>query len=256
MPTIKEKLYFNYNGRSSREFGLIHINTGSGMFEETLIPRRNIRETKIRGNDKPIYYEVEHDPIEFSMEIAFEGEFTDELIEEVIDWLFTDYYCELYFEGKENRVFICMPVDDTNLIHNGLQQGYVTLTMRCNSPYIYSPIILTPLETVTTSKTITITNNGFKDIYPEISIKKIGDGNIEIKNITDNNKTFLIQNLVNGEDIYLNCEQEIIETDAIGVYHYSDIVGDFPKLIKRTTNTIQITGDCQIQFRFREKYRF
>ena len=50
---MKEKLFFNYDGRWSSEFGLLHINTDSGMFEETLTASRSIIETKVKGSDKP-----------------------------------------------------------------------------------------------------------------------------------------------------------------------------------------------------------
>jgi hypothetical protein len=47
MPTIKESLHFNYNGMSSRDFGLININTNSGMYEDMFVEERQ-KERKLQ----------------------------------------------------------------------------------------------------------------------------------------------------------------------------------------------------------------
>ena len=71
MPTIGESLHFNYDGKSSKDFGVIHISLDGGMFEETFVAPRAINETRIRGNDTPLFHSIEEEPLEFDLPIAF-----------------------------------------------------------------------------------------------------------------------------------------------------------------------------------------
>lgn len=254
MPTIKDKLYFNFGGISSRDFKILSIVLDKGMYEETLVSSREIKETEIKGS-KPMLNSIDNSPLEFEMTLAFEDKFTKEDIDKVIRWLFVDYYRPLYFEGREDRVFMCFPVDEAQIVHNGLNEGYLTLKMRCDSSNVYSPLITTPLETVSTSSTITLENDGHFEVYPEISFKKNGVGTITIENLDDGGSIFEVRDLTDQEDIYINCEKEIIQTDIIGVYRYDNIIGDFPRLV-HGSNRLKITGDCTIQFRYKNKYRF
>lgn len=255
MPTIKDRLYFTFNGVSSKTFGLIHVNTDSGMYDEALGADRSINETGVKGSRKPLHNGIDESPLSFDMTIAFEGKFTDAKVDSVIRWLFVDYYKPLYFEGKESKVFYCMPVGDPRIIHNGLMQGYITIQMRCDSSQIYSPLVTSTLETITGSRTITINSDSHYPVLPEISIKKSGAGTVSIQSIDDGNAIFEIKDLTNAEDIYLNCERETIQTDIVGVYRFDKITGEFPRLLYGA-NRFKITGDCTIQFRYKNLYRF
>lgn len=256
MPTIKEKVHFNFNGVSSRTHKVMHVVLDSGMYEETFVASREINETKVRGSSKPLLHGVEDNPLEFEMIIAVDGKYTDQQISDIIRWLWTDTYKPLYFEGKENKIYYCMPIDDSSIAHNGLSQGYFTVNMRCDSSYIYSPTTTTAMTTVTsTPQTITINNDGHFDIYPEISIKKNGAGTVTLEFLDDGGNIFEVRDLTNAEDIYVNCEKEQIQTDIIGVYRYDKVVGHYPKLVYGQ-NRIKITGACQIQFRYTIRYRF
>lgn len=255
MPTIKDKLHFNFGGVDSKELGLINIVTDNGMYDEEFVASRDLNETKIRGNSKPLLHSIEDSPLEFEMTIAFENSYTDESIDRIIRWMFVDYYRPLFFEGKENRVYQAIAIGSPKIIHNGLNQGYFTVTMRCDSSQVYSPITTSPLEVITTSKTITLTNDGHFDIHPEISFKKVGAGHVIIESLDDGGNIFEVRDLTDQEDIYIHCGKEIIETDLFGTYRYKNIVGDFPRLVYGA-NRIKVTGNCEIQFRYKKLYRF
>jgi phage-related protein len=255
MPTIKDKLYFCFDGIWSNSYGLLHVALDSSMFEETLVASREIVETKVKGNDKPLYHSMESSPLEFDMVVAFERDFTDSDIDNIIGWLFKDHYRPLFFEGREDRVYMAMPVGDARITHNGLKQGYFTITMRCDSSKIYSPTITTDLVTVVGTSTISVENYGHFEIYPEISIRKNGIGTVVIESLDDGGNIFEVRDLTNLEDIYLNCEKEIIVTDLIGVTRYDKLIGEFPRLTFGI-NRFKITGDCAIQFRYVQKYKF
>lgn len=258
MPTIKDKVYFNFDGISSREFGLLNVVLDNGMYEETLVASREIVETKMKGNSKSVLHSVETSPLEFELTIAFENGYTDEDIDAIIRWLFVDYYKPLYFEGREDRVYMAMPVDSASIVHNGINEGYFTVSMRCDSSNVYSPVVITPLETVTTSKTISVEVDSHYDVYPEISFKKIGAGTVTIESLDDYGSIFEVRDLTNYEDIYINCEKEIIMSDIPAMYRYDKLIGDFPRLVFKPNgiNRFKVTGACEIQFRYKNLYKF
>lgn len=259
MPTIKDSLYFNYDGVSCKTYNLMNVNLSNGMFEDTLHASRSINETQVRGSDTPLFNSVEEEPLQFDMVIAFTKEFTDTDIDNVIVWLFQDVYKPLYFEDKPNKIYYCMPIGDANIVHTGLKQGYFTLSMRCKSSKIYSPQKTSPLYDLSTNTgrySINVSNGGHVAIYPEISITKVGAGNITL---IKSGKIFEIRNLIDREEIYINCEKEIISSDAekIGVYRYDDVVGNYhDMMLNRGNNTIYVEGNCKIQLRYVFKYKF
>jgi predicted phage tail component-like protein len=258
MPTIKDSLYFTYDGVSCKTFNLINVNLSNGMFEEKLVADRAINELKVRGNEKPLFHGVEEEPLEFEMTIAFEKPFTNDDIDDIILWLFQDNYKPLFFEDKPDRVYYCMPIGEATLAHTGLREGYFTITMRCNSSRIYSPLQTTPtydLSNNTGTYNVNLVNAGHLEIYPEISIEKVGDGHIAFTR--EDGEIFEIRNLTNGEKIYINCEKEIIETDIVGVYRYENVVGDYYDMgLKVGTTRFGIQGKCKIAFRYTYKYKF
>lgn len=146
--TIRDALYFSYAGQKSVDYGIINVNLSSGMLEENFVPSRSIVEEKIKGRDQPYFMRTEVEPLQFSVSFAFEESWDSDKIREVARWLTQhDYYQELTFTTEEGvnpeRIFYALVVDEATLIHNGLRQGYITLTFRCDSPYAYSPVMTT-----------------------------------------------------------------------------------------------------------------
>lgn len=133
-----EDLYFSYDGIISANMGLVNVHLASGMFDEFFLPSREINEITVRGKEKPYFQEVRHSPISFSLVFAFDKGFTESRLREVARWLMQDYYKPFYFLNNPNRVFYAMVDGDSNLLHNGLKQGYITLNFRCDSPYAYT----------------------------------------------------------------------------------------------------------------------
>jgi phage-related protein len=152
-----------------------------------------------------------------------------------------------------------MVVNDPRIVHTGLGGGYITLNMRCNSPFIYSPVFMSDTVEIAPLGVgeQNIFHDGYGDLYPEISITKIGSGNILIRNVSNGGGEFELRNLDDGEQIYINTEKEIIKSDSesIGVYRYNNAFGEFP-FLTYGHNLLEIEGGCQIQFRYQFKYRF
>jgi len=182
-------LNFSYNGNNSQtDFGIeiLNINLNSGMIKEPFLSNREIIEKRIRNRDKPYFQEVRRSTLEFTITIALganEEQFTYEQIREIARWLDVNNYHELYFSENPNRVYLAMPYDFSELYTNGLNQGYVELNFRCDSPYSYTPKVITEIYdngipalslAGTNETTIKLANHGLV----------IGD---YIKNVTINN---------------------------------------------------------------------
>lgn len=259
MSTRMDKEYFNYDGKSSRDFGVISVNLGNDMLEESILGSRTISEDVMYGNNNPNLKSIETAPKEIPMIIAFEDGFKDgREVNRVMQWLFQDMYKPLFFEESLDKIYYCIPVGDAALVHNGLRQGYVKINMRCNSPYVYSQYHISDLYDLSSDNSgtiLTIENHGDYDLFPEISIRKIGDGNIEFENISNDGYIYEVLKLINEEEIYINSEKEIIETNLLGIYRYDNVVGRRIKL-GYGINHIKVTGNCFLQFRYQYKFMF
>lgn len=135
------------------------------MQEEVLAPTRSIDEVSIKGRDKPYFQQIKKEPLEFSITAAFDEHWDTKRIREVARWLTEQpYYQELYFTNdfgrQPERIYYALVVSQPNLIHNCLQQGYISLNFRCDSPYSYSPVY-TSNEYQWNEAPLTIQHNNF-----------------------------------------------------------------------------------------------
>lgn len=249
---IMESISFCYDGKYSTNFGIYNVSLSNGMHEEQFFSGRNIIEQKVRGNDKPYFQGVEYEPLTLSLSFAFENTWDDASIRDVARWLSQDYYKPLWFSEDPKRIFYCMFVDDAQLIHNGLKQGYITLKMRCDSPYTYSPVLTKGwlnFSTITVPTTFEFVNEGDVILKPELWIKKVGAGAVSIMNQTNGNELFSFSSLIDNETVYIDNEGEYIETDLENTYRYGVFNNTYLRLV-RGKNVLQVTGKCQLNFRY------
>ena len=244
-----ENLDFYYNDISSQSMGLVNVRIEAGLFEESFLPSRNIEEVSIRGNDKPYFQSVKLSPLEFDLTFAFVDDYTDDKLREVARWLNQGYYKPFYFAERPDRIFYCMPNGDSKISHNGNGQGYITLKMKCDSPFGYTPQFTTATYTSTSTTnwtTFTFNNIGDVECYPEIYITKKGTGDVEVLNETTNTD-FLLTSLADKENIYVDCNREIIKTDIPLTYRY-DKFNDNYLFFNVGTNSIKLKGTFDIYF--------
>ena len=135
---MRESLEFFFNNQSSSNFGIVNINLEGGLITERLFASRELLEEQLRGKTKPYFLSVEQKPFEFQMAFAFLNSFDNTKMREISRWLNVSYYKEFYFMDNPQFRFFVMPVVDSMITHNGMNQGYVTLTMRSNDAYSYS----------------------------------------------------------------------------------------------------------------------
>jgi predicted phage tail component-like protein len=249
---VMESISFCYDGKYSVNFGIYNVSLNNNMHEEQFFASRSIVEQKIRGNSKPYFQGVEYEPLTLSLSFAFEDTWNDALIRDVARWLRQDYYKPLWFAEDPGRIFYCMCVDDSQLVHNGLKQGYITLKLRCDSPYTYSPVLTKGwlnFSTIIGPHAFEFVNDGDVDLKPELWIKKIETGPLTILNKTNGNETFNFSTLLDNETIYVDNETEYIETDLANTYRYGQFNNKYLKLV-RGKNVLEITGRCNLNFRY------
>lgn len=233
----------------------ISISDSASLYEEQVVANKTINEYAVRGNPKPYFVDVKKDPLTFQLRFAFYDTVDDDLIDEVIRWLNVDFYQPLYFSEDIDRVFYAMPVNDISFIHNGLKQGYLNLTMRCDSPFSYGNDILTNWYDYSSTNTdlIEITNLGHFNFYPEVWIQKIGDGDLTINNLTNQNQEFKFSNLQDGEQLYVDCANQYIETSLANTYRYDDFNDNYLEIVYGK-NRLLVTGNAKLKFRYKYNY--
>ena len=228
------------------------VETGGGMYEEQLMSERSLNETSPKNSSYTKLHGVEEGDREFELNLAFDGSFENGQLEDIVEWLFQDYYKPFYFEGQSDRIMFGIIRGNSSIVHNGLKEGYLTVSVKTNSPYKYSRV---KKKEIIGEKKHKIRVKGHKDTYPIYNIEKIGSGDIEIKNKGSNVK---ITNLNDKEKIYIDSMKEIIKTDIIGEYRYDNIVaGELEELyLSPGMNEVQLIGDAKINIEYREIYRF
>jgi phage-related protein len=254
---MKENLEFFFNNELSTNLGIININLGGSLYEERLFGTRTIIEEAIRGRTKPYFQAMEQKPFQFDLAFAFLNDFDYAKIRQINRWLNVDYYKEFYFLNEPDYRLFVMPIGDSYLTHTGTNQGYIRLTMQTNDAYAYSQEILSedydlssnPLD----GTIVLLDNNGDIVLGVEMWIKKVGDGDIIIVNTSNEDKSFQVINLKDGEQVYINHDKEEISSNFPNFYHFDDVLSDYMKL-PLGENVLKVYGTCTLQFRYRYKY--
>lgn len=252
---IMESIDFCYAGVYSSDYGIYNISMSNGMFEESFLSRRSILETSVRGNPKPYFNGIQYEPLQFKLTFGFRNTWDDNLISEVARWLNQSYYKPLFFAEDIDRIFYCIPVDDISLIHNGLKRGYLTLTMRCDSPFSYSSVMTDGwLDYSSNGGTVSFDfdNKGDVEMYPEIWIQKVGNGDFSITNLMNRGQVFKFTGLQDQETVYVDNERQYIETDIVNMYRYGAFNNNYLELVVGR-NRLEIQGKAKILFRYQYK---
>jgi len=247
-----ENTAFTYDGISSRDMKVVAVKVDSGLFEESFLPSRSIREESIRGRHKPYFLGYDLSPFEFPLVLYFE-DLTKEEIRRISRWLLVDFFKPLIFESNPERIFYCMYEGNVDEFHNGLRQGYLTLNMRCDSPFSYSPVYSSEVFDFSTNvpegTNIEFENYGDGICKPLITLEKIGEGDIRIVNLSDSGRELKLTDILTGDLLTINCEDEQIDTEVAGVFHYENHNNVYLRFV-RGINRIKVYGNCKLQFKY------
>lgn len=252
---ISESLYFEFNGEESTNYGIMNVHVSTGLFNETFLSGRSITEHSVRGRHKPYFQEVSRSPKTINLTFYLSEGWDEYHIKAVSRWLNVNHYKPLIFSAQPEIVYYAMPVDESTLAHNGLRQGYITISMRTDSPYSYGKEMTTGWIDATESDTteIVIDNLGDDTIIPDIEIEKVGDGDISISHIYEESDGFIITGLKDSEVITIDGENRLIETSLPGVYRYANSNKQYLKLPFGKCQLL-VSGKCYIKFDYRYSF--
>lgn len=223
---MREATFFTFDGISSEDMGVQIASPNGGLFEDIFLPNRRISETVVRGR-KPYFLRVDEEPLSFPLTFFIYDWKNRDNIRAITRWLFKDYYKPLYFNTNPNRIFYTIIEGNSTLFHNGLKEGYVTLNIRCDSPYSYSPVqTLKGIESRASNSENkkTILSESDMPIKPVYRVfKRGGNGDISIENETTS-QILTLSNLQDNEEIFIDCNNEEIVSslENVGVYRYKD----------------------------------
>lgn len=252
-------MHFTFDGIASQDMGVILASPDGGMFEEIFLPDRDIIEKAVVNNNKPYFQRVDLTPLSFPLTI-FIHEWKDrDNLRQLAKWMMKDYYAPLTFESNPDRIYYAIFEGSSALFHNGIKEGYLTLNVRCNSPYTYSHKQLVDTlfvrNATTTSKIFRILNTGDLSTKPKMWIrKKLVNGTVSILNEATE-QLLTINNLIKDEEVYFDMENETILTNRenLGVYRYADHNGIWLELAEGE-NTFVCTGDFDIEMEYEMVY--
>ena len=245
----KSSLYFTFNGENSTDYGIINCSVESGLYEEQFLPSAEIITTNIRDRDEPYYQTKKPSPRVLDVTLAFEDDITSDKLRALGRLFNQNYYCPMIFSDDLDKIYYVMYQGDPSLFHTGIN-GYVKFQLLCKSPYIYTSEYLSEVYTITDSGTIEFENIGDVDLYPEMEIVKVGDGDLSIVNNTNSGIELKFTGLENGEEIYLDCENEDI-ISSLNISRFGNFNDNYLYFLKYSINNLSIVGSCTIQFRYK-----
>lgn len=250
--TIREAVNFNFDDTSSEDMGVIIASPDSGLYEEHFMADRSIIETKIPGRYKPYLQRVDIEPLSFPLTIFISEWKERDNIRQIARWLNQDYYKPLSFDSQPDKVYYAIFEGASNINHNGTSEGYVTLNVRCDSPYSYSRVV----KTIPTNDiAIYINNDGDLPIKPKARLVNHGtDGNIAIRNM-ETNQLITFKNIQKNEELFIDFENETIisSLEILNVFRHGDHNDEWLDFIVGE-NELELTGDFSIEFEYEMKY--
>jgi predicted phage tail component-like protein len=257
--TIKESMFFSFNGQNCRDFGIVHVAIDSGMQDEPFTPSRKRIEHKIRGNHRPYLLDIEYEPLQIPIRLYLEESLTSEKLREIANWLTTEDYAPLIFDSKKGHIYYAMLVDEGTLTHNNNSQGYLSLVFGCDGPWAWTPAYSQFCDFSTNPQDGTpysIVNKGDLPTQPIVEVEVVSGDNFSITNTSNGGEALAFNGLAAGEKLIIDCLNKTIQTDIPGIYRYSSRLSDsrFLTLLKGN-NQLIIKGKIKATFKYRSQLR-
>lgn len=253
---INSSLYFYGNGEDCRNYGIINVSKQTGLFEQSLFAEREIVEVENINTDIPYFQKVSKRPLQFSLRLFFIDGFSLEDLRRLRSWLDVDMYIPIIFSDDMDRIYYAMPINSPVLSHNGyhdyaLSNGYIDIDFRCDSPYSYTEIITTEWIDYSANSAegseVTIFNTGDFEDCPFIEIEKVGNGDVKLINLSNNNQEMKFTGLVDGEILKIDGSNEDIVSSLPNTYRYDNHNEVYTTLVLGQ-NDIMVYGNVKIRF--------
>lgn len=255
--------YTTLNGVQLASLNIYVVRLESGLPTAPFLPSQEILEDYAMNNDVPYYFGTKKNPLELDVTFAkINGYWTWDERREFARLLTPDNddYIEFYYHEEDEpiKVYYVKYMGGIDIASTYDRGGYITVHFRCDSPFAYSQTYtrIDNLSSIVTPTLIspTFVNNGDDYLYPELWIEKVGNGDVSIKNITNAGMIFLLEDLLDGETVYINNEDGSIESSLSDTYRYDNHNGNYIELV-RGNNILEITGTCNLQWKYKYKIK-
>jgi len=245
---IKDSLTFEYNGIDSSVYKLINVNYNVGLFEEDFLPEQELFAEQIPGRDDLYLLGSKTMPLQIDLTFAFEEGF-EENIKNVSRWLFQDYYKPLIFSDMPHKIYHCMYIGDTNLLHTS-KEGLIEISMRNIDSYARSQFQSMSFQSV---NDVTINNLGDTELLPIIELDILE--NMDIFTIVNktNGTALKFENLLAGDKLEVDLYYKIINNN-VGFRYDNLTLNTF--LLETGVNNLYISKKEGWKVKMRYQYRY
>jgi hypothetical protein len=149
---------FKFGNYESKSDDILNVTLNNDMYNENIRGSRNIIEEKVQGVEAPYFFYVDDETLQFAVNFAFEGKSKAEIKGMTRALITAEAYTPLSFGDIINNVYI-RKTPIYNVIFIGEPQlsfigrsvdgalkydGYFTLQARCDRPYGFEVVSVTP----------------------------------------------------------------------------------------------------------------
>lgn len=250
-----ESNHFTFNGVSSKDMGVSIGNPNGGLYKESFLPTRKLNEQNISGNPIPFFQSVDEETTSFPLTIVLEDWGKRNNARAIARWLYTDYYQPLTFDSNPDLIFYAMFTNKSELNHNGIQQGYVTLNVQSKSPYMYSTIHEVEYD-VSGLRDIELYNNGDLPLFITAEVENKVNGDVSIKN-KDTNEEFKLTGMFANELVYLDFRYEYAISsleERLNRYLGDKNNDGWFSIKEESIAKLTLTGNFKIKIRYQYAY--
>ena len=242
------------------EYDIYAVKLDSGLSQMSFLPSQEILEEYVMGNDTPYYYGSVKKPLELEVTFAkIKGYWTPEdrrSFAYILDSDVNNKYIPMrVVMENEPRVYFVKYIGGVDIFTNTVQEGYLTVHFRCDSPYWYSNYCISIDDFSDAESNIKIfENRGNVICLPKLTVEKVGDGSISIQNTSCGGTTLVLNNLLNGEEVTIDNKFKKITSNLPEVYRYNDHNGVFLSM-PYGINYLRIIGKCRMLWKYRLRFK-
>lgn len=261
---------FNFDGIGSEQYGLVIGWEGGDSDIATGIEREVIKGDVNMSRHKANQYGTTYTsviPIQFLILHRDGSHFTQTESRMINKWFTTDTYKPLRFnnsDDSENIIYYAICTSIVDKVYSG--HDAKELTFECDSPFGYTPKIQYKIKGSGSKKIMNTSDDGNYSPTLMITTDENYTGNIELKNITDNNSSMVINmeniSVVGDKKILnINCSlmqitdgnNKIVPAYKLGweiALNENSPIQSMDKYWFRLVegmNDIEVTGNCEIK---------
>ena len=216
---------FMFDGKKLSDFGMMLCSFGSSSSENTSIGNKiTYRTAKPPMSDRTHFVNaVYEEPVTASLDICksrcghhTEGKLSPPEISALLSWLVRkDGYHKLKFyqDGYEDLYFNAY-ISDIQAVKFGGAVFGLTLSVETDSPYAYMETVRADLDMKAGSicSILNLSDETGAAAPGHLSVRCLSDGDLCIKNLSDNNRTTCVKNCSADETITFDCIHKLISS--------------------------------------------